>query len=68
MATHDVLNQCLQEAANASSGALERCIDGAVAALQLAETQSMKVAERDMLVQAWRQLQTSKRDWIARYP
>ena len=68
MAVHNVLNQCLQEAADASSGALERCIDGAVAALQLAETQSMKVAERDTLVQAWRQLQTSKRDWIARYP
>ena len=68
MATHDVLNQCLQEAANASSGALERCIDGAVAALQLAETQSMKIVERDTLAQAWRQLQTSKRDWMARYP
>ena len=68
MAVHDVLNQCLQAAAKASSGALERCVDGAVAALQLAETQSIKVAERDTLAQAWRQLQTSKQDWMAHYP
>ncbi len=68
MAAHDVLNRCLQEAAKASGSALERCVDGAVAALQLAETQSMKVAERDTLAQAWRQLQTSKPAWVARYP
>ena len=68
MATHDVLNQCLQQAAKACSAALERCVDGAVAALQLAETQSIKVADRDTLAQAWRQLQTSKQTWLARYP
>ena len=37
-------------------------------ALQLAEAQSMKVADRDALAQAWRQLQTSKPTWLARYP
>ena len=68
MAAHDVLNQCLQEAAKASSHALERCVDSAVAALQLAEAQSAKVADRDTLAQAWRQLQTSKQTWLARYP
>jgi hypothetical protein len=42
----DVLQFCLQEAARAARPALERCMDEAVAALQTAETQSMKVAER----------------------
>ncbi|TAG37201.1 MAG: DUF1631 family protein [Polaromonas sp.] len=68
MAAHDVLNQCLQYAANACSAALGRCVDGAVAALQLAENQSIKVAERDTLSQSWRQLQNSKPTWLARYP
>ena len=68
MAAHDVLNQCLQHAAKACSAALERCVDGAIAALQLAETQSIKVADRDTLGQSWRQLKTSKPTWLARYP
>ncbi len=68
MAAHDVLNQCLQEAAKACGAALARCVDGAIAALQLAETQSIKMADRDTLSQCWRQLQTSKPTWLARYP
>ena len=68
MAAHDVLQRCLREAANGASGALERCIDSAIAALQHAETQTTKVVERDNLSQAWRQLQTHKPDWLAQYP
>ena len=68
MAAFDVLNPCLQEAAKASGEALGRCMDDAVMALQLAETQSMKAGERDTLAQSWRQLQTSKRTWLTRYP
>lgn len=69
MATHpDVLQHCLQEAASASRAALERCIEQAIASVQLAETQSMKVAERDALSSAWRQLQDHKPAWLARYP
>ncbi len=43
-------------------------MDHAVAGLQLAETQSMKVAERDEFGLAWRELLKHKDDWCARYP
>ena len=68
MVVHDVLQHCLQEAAKGSGAALACCMDSAIAALQHAETQTIKVAERDTLAQAWRQLQTSKPVWLARYP
>ncbi len=68
MAVHDVFQHCLQEAAKSSGVALARCLDGAIAALQHAETQAVKVAARDTLSQAWRQLQASKPVWLARYP
>ena len=68
MATLDVFHQCLREVAHDSGAALERCIDSAMASLQLTETQTEKRAERDTLSQAWRQLQTSKQAWLARYP
>ena len=69
MATHpDVLQHCLQEAATAFRAALERCIEQAITSVQLSETQSMKVAERDALSSAWRQLQDNKPAWLARYP
>jgi hypothetical protein len=69
MATHpDVLQHCLQEAATASRAALERCIEQAIGSVQLSETQSMKVAERDTLSNAWRRLQDHKQAWLARYP
>lgn len=64
----DVFNRCLEEAAKAGKTALERCIDHAVSALQVAETQSMKVAERDELGQAWRELGRFKGEWCAKYP
>ncbi|MBK5204268.1 MAG: DUF1631 family protein [Polaromonas sp.] len=64
----DVLESCLQEAAQAAGPALEHCIEDAVAALQVAETQSINVAERDELTTAWCELLENKAAWSARYP
>lgn len=64
----DVLSRCLQEAAQAAKPALERCIDHAIAALQVAETQSLKATERDDLTLAWRELQRHRDGWCAQYP
>jgi hypothetical protein len=63
-----VFERCLQEAADAAKPALAHCMDHAVAGLQLAETQSLKVAERDELGLAWRELLKHKDDWCRRYP
>jgi Protein of unknown function (DUF1631) len=63
-----ILQQCFQEAAAASKGALERCVDHAIGILQEAELKSMKVAERDELGQAWRDLLKHKPEWSAQYP
>jgi hypothetical protein len=63
----DVFHRCLQEAAKAGKPALERCIDHAVSALQVAETQSMKAVERDELGQAWRELLKFKSSWCLQY-
>jgi len=43
-------------------------MEDAVAGLQVAETQSMKVAERDELGTAWRELLKNKAAWSAQYP
>lgn len=43
-------------------------MEDAVAGLQVAETQSMKVAERDELGTAWRELLKNKPAWIQQYP
>ncbi|HLB77926.1 MAG TPA: DUF1631 family protein, partial [Candidatus Dormibacteraeota bacterium] len=64
----DVFQACLQQAAKAAGPALERCIENAVAALQVAETQSAKVAERDELSVAWQELLKNKPAWSAQYP
>ena len=64
----DVLQSCLQLAAKAAKPALERCIDDAVAGLQVAETQSIKGAERDALATAWHELLENKAAWSTRYP
>ncbi|SFC19580.1 Protein of unknown function [Polaromonas sp. OV174] len=64
----DILQSCLQEAAQAARPALERCIEDAVAALQLAETKSQKMAERDELATAWRELLKNKSTWSSQYP
>ena len=64
----DVLQLCLQEAGRASRLLLERCIDQATAQLQSAELQSQKVADRDLLSKAWRQLLDNRQAWAARFP
>ncbi len=64
----DVFHRCLQEAATAAKPALERCMDHAVAALQVAETQSMKAVERDELGLAWRELLRFRNGWCTQYP
>ncbi|CAN7532057.1 DUF1631 family protein [Polaromonas sp. LjRoot131] len=64
----DVLQSCLQSAATAARSALEKCMEDAVAGLQVAETQSMKVAERDELGTAWRELLKHKPVWAQQYP
>lgn len=43
-------------------------MDDAVAGLQVAETQSTKVAERAALATAWSELQKNKAGWRTRYP
>ena len=64
----ELLQTCFQEAAAAGRTALEHCIDDAVAGLQIAETQSMKMADRDRMATAWRELQKNRPLWAAQYP
>ncbi len=47
---------------------MEHCIDEAVAGLQIAETQSQKMSDRDRMATAWRELQKNKPLWAAQYP
>lgn len=63
-----ILQQCFSQAAAASKGVLERCLDHATAVLQEAETKSMKVAERDEFGTAWRELLKHKSEWLVGYP
>jgi hypothetical protein len=63
-----VLQQCFQEASTASRRALEYCLEQAINILQQAEARSFKVAERNELAQAWRELQQHKPAWCERYP
>ncbi len=67
MASTDIFHRCLKEAADAGAPALARCIDHAVSALQVAETQGAKAAERDALGLAWRELLPCKDNWCAQY-
>lgn len=63
-----ILLQCYEHAASASKGALERCLDLAVAALQEAETKAAKGGGREELGDAWRELQSRKPSWCERFP
>lgn len=63
-----ILLQCYQQAAQASTGALERCIDKSVSVIQEAETKAAKGGGREELGQAWRELQTRKSEWCGRFP
>ena len=64
----DILQACIEQAAQSARPALQRCMEDAVAALQIAETQSMKLAERDELAAAWRGLLEQQAAWSAQYP
>ena len=64
----DILKHCLEDTAKACGPLLAQCVSVAVAALQDLELKSMKVAERDQLAGAWRQLARCKDAWAARYP
>ena len=59
-----LLQSCLEEAALAARPALERSLDDALTALQIAETQCTKVRERDLIAQACRELQRNKLGWV----
>ncbi len=63
----DLLLECFQNASSAARPALERCLDQAIATLQLLETQSLKVAERDTLAASYRYLLANKKLWSERY-
>ena len=63
----DILLQCFNKASALAQPALARCIDQAIAELQLLETQNKKVAERDELASSWRYLQAHKLAWSERY-
>ena len=62
-----VLEACFAKAAEGAKVALQRSIDDAITALQIAETQSLKVAERDLLNTACRGLIDFKVTWVDGY-
>lgn len=63
----EVLQSCIEEAAKAAKPAMERCIEDAVAALELAQSQSADAAEREELFAAYRELLKHKAPWSAQY-
>ena len=63
----EVLQSCIEEAAKAAKPAMERCIEHAVAALELAQSQSADAAEREELFAACRELLKHKAPWSAQY-
>jgi hypothetical protein len=64
----EIVQSCAEEAAKGAQGALEHCVDDAVVALQIAETQTMRMVERDQIAAAWRELQKKKSVWAAQFP
>ena len=63
----DALTQCMQDLACAARPALERCLEHVIAELQLLETKSMVVADRDALANNSRYLASHKSAWAERY-
>lgn len=63
----DTLIQCFEDASSAAGPALERCMVVAIAELQVLETQSLKLVERDALASSWRYLSANKKIWCQRY-
>ena len=63
----DVIEACLTMAANAAKIALENSVDDAICGLQLAETQSIKMTDRDLIYIAYQGLAEFKNSWISGY-
>lgn len=63
----DVIEACLTMAASAAKTALEKSVDDAISALQLAETQSIKVADRDLIHSACQGLAEFRHAWASGY-
>ncbi|MCY7371819.1 MAG: DUF1631 domain-containing protein, partial [Polaromonas sp.] len=63
-----LLQSCVEEAAAASRAALGRVIDDALAALQIAESQSTRSAERNALASACLGLMQRRLAWLKQYP
>jgi hypothetical protein len=63
----EIVQSCAEEAAKGALNALEHCIDDAVTALQIAETQTVRISERDPIAAAWRELQKNRAVWPAQF-
>lgn len=63
----DVIEACLMMAANAAKPALEKSVDDAITTLKLAETQSIKGADYDLVRSAGRGLAEFKLAWTDGY-
>jgi hypothetical protein len=59
----DMIDACLMMASSGAKTALEKSIDDAVSALQIAETQSAKIFERDNIAAASRGLAQFRTTW-----
>src|SRR4051812_34976465 len=69
MAAHSsALQQCFDEVADSAPMALERCLDHVVSVLREAEGASTRMAERNELGDAWRELLKHQAGWCKRYP
>jgi hypothetical protein len=69
MAAHSsALQQCFDEVADSAPMALERCLDHVVSVLREAEGASTRMAERNELGDAWRELLKHQAAWCKRYP
>lgn len=63
----DVIEACLTMAASAAKIALEKSVDDAITGLQMAETQAVKIAERDLIHTACKGLAEFKPAWADGY-
>jgi hypothetical protein len=69
MAAHSfALQQCFDEVADSAPMALERCLDHVVSVLRDAEAASTRMAERNELGDAWRELKKHQAAWCKQYP
>jgi Protein of unknown function (DUF1631) len=62
-----LLDACFSKAAEGAKLALQKSIDDAITALQIAQTQSVKIAERDLLTTACKGLVDFRTIWVDGY-